>query len=75
MDAERFRSAHKLRPFRPITIKTSSGEDYLVKHPEAMWQSPQGGTVIVATGGESFAMLATDHITAFVFSESQGSER
>jgi hypothetical protein len=75
MDAEQFRSAHKLRPFRPITIKTSSGEDYQVNHPEAMWQSPQGGTVIFATGGESFAMLATELVTAFVFSEAQSSEK
>ena len=75
MDAEQFRSAHKLRPFRPITIHTTSGEAYTVSHPEAMWQSPQGGTVIVATGGESFAMLATEHIAAFHFSEAQGTEK
>ena len=74
MDAEQFRSAHKLRPFRPITIQTTSGEAYLVKHPKAIWQSPQGGTVIVSTGGESFAMLATEHITAFHFSETRASE-
>ncbi len=74
MDAEQFRSAHKLRPFRPITIQTASGEAYTVKHPEAMWQSPQGGTVIVATGGESFAMLATEHITASQFGEAKAGD-
>ena len=75
MNAEQFRSAHKLRPFRPITIHTASGEAYTVTHPEAMWQSPQGGTVIVATGGESLTMLATEHITEFHFNEAQTSDR
>ncbi len=74
MDAEQFRSAIKLRPFRPITIQTSSGDAYTVKHPEAIWQSPQGGTVIVATGGESFAMLSIEHISAFQFSDTRATE-
>jgi hypothetical protein len=74
MDAEQFRSAHKVRPFRPITIKTTSGDAYVVKHPEAMWQSPGGKTVIVSTGGEGFAMLAPDRISAFHFSETQSTE-
>jgi len=74
MDADQFRGAYKLRPFRPITIQTSPGEAYTVKHPEAIWQSPLGGTVIVATGGESFAMLATEHITAFQFGDVRAGE-
>ena len=73
MDHEQFRSAYNLRPFRPITIQTASGESFQVTHPEAIWQSPQGGTVIVSTGSETFAMFATEQITAFVFGDPQPS--
>ncbi len=68
MKPERFRSALKLRPFRPILIRTAAGDSYPVNHPEAIWQSePEGSTVIVGTGGDTFAMLATEHITAFQY--------
>lgn len=36
MQPEPIRSAHKLRPFKPFTILTASGESYHVSHPEIM---------------------------------------
>jgi len=74
MTPEQFRSAHTLRPFRPITIHTTSGSSFRVTHPESIWQSPQGGTVIISTGGESFVMVAMEHIAEFHFNEAQTSE-
>ena len=67
MSAEQFRSAMRLKPFKPFAVHTASGESYAVAHPEAVWQSPDGATVIVATGpGGACAMLGVDHVTAVV---------
>ncbi len=46
-------------------IHTASGE--VVTHPETVWQSPGGHTVIVGIQGEEVAMIDIDHITEFVF--------
>jgi hypothetical protein len=69
MDAEELRSAHRARPFRPITIRTTTGETYLVANPEVMWQTENGETVIIGTGGEHFTMLDLDQIASFDVSE------
>lgn len=50
MTKEQFRSALGMRPFKAFSIHTASGESYAVSHPESAWQSPDGLTVIVATG-------------------------
>jgi hypothetical protein len=67
MNAEQFQNAHRLRPFKPFTIHTSAGESYRVTHPEAIWQSPGGQTVIVGTGGESVVMMDLAHIAELVY--------
>ncbi len=66
MNVEQFRNAHRLRPFKPFVIRTASGESYPVTHPETVWQSPGGHTVIVGMKGEEVAMIDIDHITEFV---------
>ena len=48
-------------------IRTASGENYPVSHPETVWQSPGGHTIIVGIKGEEVAMIDIDHITEFVF--------
>jgi hypothetical protein len=67
VNVEQFRNAHRLRPFKPFVIHTASGESYPVTHPETVWQSPGGHTVIVGIKGEEVAMIDIDHITEFVF--------
>ena len=67
MNAEQIKSAHNLKPFKPFTIRTSSGESYHVAHPEVLWQSPGGQTVIVGLGGEAVVMMDAGHITEFVY--------
>ena len=66
MNAEQFKNAHNLRPFKPFTIRTASDESYHVAHPEALWQSPGGQTAIVGIGGETVIMIDVGHITEFV---------
>lgn len=71
MQPDQFRSALRKRPFKPFVIHTSSGEMYTVAHPEVVWQSPAGGTVIVSIRGEEVAMIDTELISEIVFSTSQ----
>jgi hypothetical protein len=71
MNVAQFRNAHRLRPFKPFTIHTASGESYRVAHPEAAWQSPGGHTIIVGIRGEEVAMIDIDQITEFVFGTSK----
>ena len=64
MTAELFRSALGVKPFKAFAIHTASGERYAVAHPEAVWQSPDGTTVIVATGpGGACALMGVEHVT------------
>jgi len=67
VNVEQFRNAYRLRPFKPFVIHTASGERYPVTHPEAVWQSPGGHTVIVGIKGEEVAMIDIAQITEFVF--------
>jgi len=67
VNVEQFRNAHRLRPFKPFVIHTASGESYPVTHPETVWQSPGGHTVIVGIKGEEVAMIDIEQITEFVF--------
>jgi hypothetical protein len=57
MEIDQFRSALKVKPFRPFVINTASGEKYAVAHTEAVWQSPSGRTVLVHIKGEEVALM------------------
>ncbi len=68
MTAEQFRSALKVKPFKPFSVHTASGESYAVAHPEALWQSPDGATVIIATGpGGACALMGVEHVTEVTY--------
>jgi hypothetical protein len=67
MQADPIRSAHKLRPFKPFTIITASGESYPVRHPEMMGQSPKGDIVIVMPEGNEVAMIDVASITEIAY--------
>jgi hypothetical protein len=67
MQPDPIRSAHKLRPFKPFTIVTASGESYHVSHPETMSQSPKGDVVIVMPRGNEVVMIDVDSITEIAY--------
>jgi hypothetical protein len=67
MNPEQFKNVRNLRPFKPFKIHTASGESYSVTHPEAVWQSPGGHTVIVGIRGETVAMIDIEQITECVY--------
>jgi len=57
----------EMPPFRPVRLLTSSGESYLVPHPDFLIFSPTGRTCLVyAEDGESFATLDVLTITQVV---------
>lgn len=49
MTAEQIQSMLRKKPFVPYTIRTNSGEEYTVSHPEAIWQArePEQNTIIL----------------------------
>jgi hypothetical protein len=67
MQPDPIRSAHKLRPFKPFTIITVSGESYHVPHPEMMGQSPKGNTVVVMPKGDEVVMIDVESITEIAY--------
>jgi len=68
MTVDQFRSVVKKRPFVPIVIHTSSGEAYHVGHPESVWQSKGGQTVIINIKGEEVIMIDVSMISEVAFS-------
>jgi hypothetical protein len=67
MKAEQFRSAIRMSPFKPFVIHTQPGEAYNVAHPEVVWQSPDGDTVVVHVGGSSVAFMDVSQVSEVVF--------
>jgi hypothetical protein len=67
MTSNQFKSVVKKRPFVPLTIHTTSGEAYPVNHPESIWQSPGGNTVIIGIKGEEVIMIDVSLISEVAF--------
>ena len=68
MTTDQFRSVVKKWPFIPIVIHTTSGEAYTVNHPESLWQSRGGQTVIINIKGEEVIMIDVSLISEVAFS-------
>ena len=47
MTIEQIRKAHQARPFKPFTLRTGGGREYHVPHPEFLFITPPGRTIIV----------------------------
>ena len=67
MTTGQFRSVVKQR-LHPIVIRTTSGEAYPVNHPESLWQSRGGQTVIINVKGEEVIMIDVSLISEVAFS-------
>jgi hypothetical protein len=57
MTAEHLRALHQAKPFKPFTIHITDGASYQVQHPENLFQSQGGRTLIVNTRGEEMVIL------------------
>ena len=57
MTTDHVRNLHKAKPFKPFTIHLADGTSVDVNHPENMFQSQGGRTVIVNTRGEKMEII------------------
>lgn len=57
MTIEQLDSVHRAQPFRRFTLHLADGTKHIVRHPELMWRTPGGRTVIVSSGGEHTAII------------------
>ena len=47
MTLDELREHHEASPFRPFTLRLSSGRELAVEHPEFMGVPPVGGLVVI----------------------------
>lgn len=53
MTTDEVRCAIKAQPFRPFVLRTTSGQEYLVEHPEFVALSKGGRTIAVFSTREN----------------------
>ena len=57
MTTDQLDAVHKAQPFQPFTLHVADGSKHDVTHPELMWRTPGGRTIIVSGGGEQMAII------------------
>jgi hypothetical protein len=57
MTIEQLDSVYKAQPFKPFTIHLADGTEHSVAHPELMWHTPKGRTIVISLGGEKLAII------------------
>jgi hypothetical protein len=57
MTTEQLDAVHKALPFQPFTLYLADGTKNDVTHPELMWRTPGGRTIIVSGGGEQMTII------------------
>jgi hypothetical protein len=57
MTIEQLISVHKAQPFKPFTVHLADGTEHRVTHPELMWHTPQGRTIVISLGGEKLVII------------------
>jgi hypothetical protein len=65
MTTDTIRALLAARPFRGFTLRTASGQEFSVSHPEAMSVSPGGRTVYIWTtdnGGVTIDLLLVESV-------------
>ncbi len=63
MNIDRIRAFYYMRPVRPFTIHTASGESYTVKHPETMAIDEDDEVIVLLPGLGKLAMIDIASIT------------
>ncbi len=57
MTIQQLRTAHKAAPFRPFTVQMADGRSFHVPHPDFLFMSPSGRTVIVCQEEDELSIL------------------
>jgi hypothetical protein len=60
MTPKDIRSAISRKPFMPFTVNCKSGQQYLVSHPEAIWQAPAPDDETVIIHVRDVGIVLTD---------------
>ena len=75
MTVEQLDAVHKAQPFHPFTLHVADGTRHSVKHPELIWRTPGGCTVVVSLGGEKVAILDLLLVTKITTGTGNGANR
>ncbi len=57
MTVPQLRAAHRATPFRPFTIHMTDGRSFHIPHPDFLFMTPTGRTVIVCQENDDFSIL------------------
>jgi hypothetical protein len=71
MTVEQLRATHRAAPFRPFTIHMADGRSYQTPHPDFLFITPAGRTVIVAHPDDSFSIIDLLLVTEIEVSPNQ----
>jgi len=71
MTTEQFLGVFRRRPFRPFSVRTASGEQHPVEHPEQAMTSASGRTVAIFLPDEVTAIIDVAEITEYVAARSR----
>lgn len=66
MTTEQLDAVAKAQPFRPFTVHLADGTKHHVLHPEMIWRTPGGRTIVIALGGEKTAIVDLLLVTKIV---------
>jgi hypothetical protein len=57
MTIEQLDGVYKAQPFKPFTLHLANGNEHHVAHPELMWRTATGRTIVISLGGERMAII------------------
>jgi hypothetical protein len=66
MTVEQIDAVRQAQPFRSFTLHLADGTKHPVSHPEMIWRTPGGRTIVVALGGEKTAIIDLLLVTKIV---------
>jgi hypothetical protein len=57
MTIKQLDAVYKAQRFKPFILRLADGTEHHVSHPELMWHTPKGRTVVLSLGGERMAII------------------
>ena len=75
MTIEQLDSVHKAQPFKPFTVHLADGSKHSVGHPELMWRTQGGRTIVISLGGEKMAIIDLLLVTKITHGNGTGRRR
>ncbi len=72
MTIQQLRAAHRAIPFRPFTVHMAYGRSFPVPHPDFLFMSPTGRTVIICQEDEEFSILDLLLLTEIEIAQTAG---